>query len=257
MVNIARPRKHRNVCGLPGTNRFGPLGVKKDGSEFVTITIDQYETIRLIDLEGLNQQECSEQMDIARTTVQRIYSEARKKIAEALVGGKVLRIEGGDYKLCSGRGRFCARGNCNRSRRHEGRNMINIEEIKGEKKLMKIAIPVNEKSMKAKVSENFGRAEYFLIYDLDSKGNDFIDNKAASTPGGAGIIAAQTVVDSGVDVLITPRCGKNAADVLLAGGVKIYKSEDISVEENIEKLKEKELHLLEEIHSGFHKHEEK
>lgn len=173
MIKIARPRKHRNVCGLPGTDRFGPIGVRKYEDEFVTMTIDQYETIRLIDLEGLNQEECSGQMNIARTTVQRIYSEARKLIAESLVNGKVLRIEGGDYKLCNGRGKFCGRGNC-----HRGRNGINpIEDAKGEKKLMKIAIPVNEKSVEVNVSENFGRAEYFLIYDIESKEKEYIDNK--------------------------------------------------------------------------------
>lgn len=253
MIDIARPRKYRNVCGLPSSDRYGPLGMGKGQREFITMTIDQYETIRLIDLEGLTQEECSSQMNIARTTVQRIYSDARKILAESLVQGKVLKIEGGDYKICNGRGRFCGRGNCHGARK----NIDSLEKVKGEEKSMKIAIPVNKKSMETKVSENFGRAEYFLIYDLDSKENDYIDNKASSTPGGAGIIAAQTVVDSGVDALITPRCGKNAGDVLLAGGVKIYKSEDVSVNENIKKFIGEELQILEEIHSGFHNHEGK
>lgn len=74
--------------------------------------VDEYETIRLIDLEGLTQEECSDQMHIARTTVQRIYSEARKKLAESLVNGKVLSIEGGDYKLCNGSGGSCRSRSC-------------------------------------------------------------------------------------------------------------------------------------------------
>lgn len=116
VISIARPTKHRTVCGIPRTNSFGPIEFDDHDNEFITITIDQYETIRLIDLEGLTQEECSNQMNIARTTVQRIYSEARKKIAESLVEGKVLKIEGGDYKLCDGMGEFCGRGNCNKQR---------------------------------------------------------------------------------------------------------------------------------------------
>lgn len=83
------------------------------------MTVEEYETIRLIDLEGLTQEECADQMNIARTTVQGIYTEARKKIAESLVGGKVLKIEGGDYRLCDGSGPYCGRGGCRRHR-HAG-----------------------------------------------------------------------------------------------------------------------------------------
>lgn len=111
---MARPRKWRKVCCLPESNRFGPLDIPID--QFIIMTVDEYETIRLIDLEGLTQEECAEQMHIARTTVQRIYSDARKKIAESLVNGKLLRIEGGDYKLCNGLGKSCGSGSCHRQR---------------------------------------------------------------------------------------------------------------------------------------------
>ena len=64
------------------------------------MTVEEYETIRLIDLEGLTQEECAESMNVAQTTVQRIYNDARRKLAHSLVNGAVLKIEGGNYKLC-------------------------------------------------------------------------------------------------------------------------------------------------------------
>ena len=113
---IPRPKKWRKVCCLPESDRFGPLNLSINGEHFVTMTIDEYETIRLIDLEGFTQEECANHMHIARTTVQGIYNDARKKIAESLVNGKILRIEGGDYKLCDGDKKSCGGGGCRRYR---------------------------------------------------------------------------------------------------------------------------------------------
>ncbi len=113
---MARPRKGRNVCSLPDNNRFGPLNMRNKQDQVMIMAIDEYETIRLIDLEGLTQAECADQMHVARTTVQRIYSEARKKLAASLVNGMVLKIEGGDYKLCGGLEQRCGRGSCRRQR---------------------------------------------------------------------------------------------------------------------------------------------
>lgn len=115
---MARPRKWRKVCCLPENNRYGPLDTSINQTQFIVMTVDEYETIRLIDLEGLTQEECADQMHIARTTVQRIYRDARQKLAEFLVEGKILRIEGGDYKLCNGLGISCGRGSCRRHRKH-------------------------------------------------------------------------------------------------------------------------------------------
>lgn len=113
---MARPRKWRKICGLPRIDRFGPMNMEADAGSYVQLTLDEYETIRLIDLESLTQEECAEQMNVARTTVQGIYSEARRKIADSLVNGKVLWIEGGDYRLCDGLGPHCGRGSCRKNR---------------------------------------------------------------------------------------------------------------------------------------------
>lgn len=102
---MPRPIKGRNVCCLPRSARFGPLGQQvhqrrmQDG---VTMTVDEFETIRLIDYVGFTQEECAKQMDVARTTVQGIYALARKKLAQALVDSLTLTIEGGEYRLYGG-----------------------------------------------------------------------------------------------------------------------------------------------------------
>ena len=119
---------------------------------------------------------------------------------------------------------------------------------------MKIAMPVDEKTMDSNLCVSFGRTPYFLIYDTETKESIFIDNSAAASQGGAGIKAAQAVVDSQVGALITPRCGENAAEVFNAAKIKIYKMMNSSIKDNIAAFEEDTLSLLDEIHSGFHGH---
>lgn len=101
---MPRPRKCRKVCRLPKCSAFVPAQGGGDPGDAIVLTVDEYEALRLIDKEGFSQEQCGEYMNVARTTVQLIYASARKKTAEALVNGKALRIEGGDYRLCDGRG---------------------------------------------------------------------------------------------------------------------------------------------------------
>ncbi|MPN55684.1 hypothetical protein SDC9_203368 [bioreactor metagenome] len=117
---MSRPRKCRKVCCLPQSNRFGPFNGISHQMNVVMMTVDEYETIRLIDLENFTQEECAAQMHIARTSAQRIYNEARKKLADVLVNGKILRIEGGDYQLCDGLENTCRCGGCRRHRAMTG-----------------------------------------------------------------------------------------------------------------------------------------
>ncbi len=92
---MPRPRKRKKLGQKPAYNEFGPKGVPN--SSFIYLSLEEYETIKLIDHEFKNQEECASSMEIARTTVQKIYSEARTKIAEAIINGKTLIIEGSDY----------------------------------------------------------------------------------------------------------------------------------------------------------------
>ena len=81
---MPRPKKGRRVCEFPQTLRFSPEN-PAETAQPVTLTVEEYETIRLIDKEGLSQEECGEIMQVARPTVPQIYASARKKIADVLV----------------------------------------------------------------------------------------------------------------------------------------------------------------------------
>lgn len=117
---------------------------------------------------------------------------------------------------------------------------------------MKIAIPADEKILENEVCMSFGRAPYFYIYDTDTRNGEFIENKGAASPGGAGIKAAQIVVDHHADILITPRCGENAAEVFKATKIEIYKSTTGSIQDNINAYMDKKLVVLDKFHPGFH-----
>ena len=88
---MARPRKCRRICQMPRTTRFAP---EDGGAGEICMSLDEFESIRLIDLEHLQQEECALRMNVARTTVQSIYLSARSKLAEALVAGKSLAHRG-------------------------------------------------------------------------------------------------------------------------------------------------------------------
>jgi predicted Fe-Mo cluster-binding NifX family protein len=122
---------------------------------------------------------------------------------------------------------------------------------------MKIAIPVDEKMMTSTICQSFGRAPYFLVYDTESKESNFVDNSAAVSQGGAGIKAAQSLIDSKVNVLLTPRCGENAAEVLSTASIKIYQTIRFSIMDTIDDFQKDKLHVLDEIHPGLHGHEGK
>jgi len=113
---MPRPRKWKKVCCLPESNLYGPLNGPVINSQLIIMTVEEYETIRLIDLEGLTQEECAERMQVARATVQKIYNDARSKLAESLVNGDILKIEGGDYRLYEESEQLSGCGRCRRKR---------------------------------------------------------------------------------------------------------------------------------------------
>lgn len=95
---MSRPQRYRRICALPAHTRFKPDAASQ-GAE-VALTLDEYEAIRLMDHEGLTHEQCAEVMQVSRTTVTEIYAAARRRMAEALVEGRALVIDGGHVRLC-------------------------------------------------------------------------------------------------------------------------------------------------------------
>lgn len=101
---MPRPRKRRRVRGEPGVDYFKPQGVPLNQLGEVVLTVDEFEAIRLADMEGLPQTEAADEMEVSQPTFHRLVTSARQKVSRAIVEGKAIRIEGGHYRL-AGRGR--------------------------------------------------------------------------------------------------------------------------------------------------------
>ena len=96
---MPRPRHCRRVAQLPQANYYKPRGIPLSVLEEVTLSVDEFEAIRLTDLEGLYQADAAEKMSVSRQTLGRILESAHRKIADALVHGKALLIKGGPIEI--------------------------------------------------------------------------------------------------------------------------------------------------------------
>jgi len=96
---MPRPKKHRWVCCEPSVTFFKPRGIPLTDLQEVCLTIEELEAVRLKDLEGFDQEPSAAKMGISQPTLHRIVASAHKKIADALVNGKALRIDGGTYLI--------------------------------------------------------------------------------------------------------------------------------------------------------------
>lgn len=119
---MVRPTKERRIEFIPEIKYFKPAGIPMSQIKEVCLTMEEIEAVRLKDLEGLNQEEAAEKMNVSRPTFQRILVEARGKIAESLIKGKAIRFQGGDYKLsdnihCPRCGKDFKKNNFNEHRR--------------------------------------------------------------------------------------------------------------------------------------------
>lgn len=96
---MVRPRLCRRVGFNPNVTYFKPRGIPLVDLDEVILQIDEFEAVRLKDLENLEQEECAQKMNISQPTFHRLVLSARKKIADAIINGKAIKIEGGNYRI--------------------------------------------------------------------------------------------------------------------------------------------------------------
>jgi predicted DNA-binding protein (UPF0251 family) len=115
---MPRPFCCRRIAGRPAAPIFKPVGIPVLELDEVVVTLDEFEAMRLADLDGLYQEKAAEQMNVSRTTFSRIIDSAHRKMTDALVHGKALRIEGGPVQV---EGRRCCRRHDNGNKQEKER----------------------------------------------------------------------------------------------------------------------------------------
>lgn len=244
---MSRPKKSRTVCHFPRALSFVPTDYDSEKSA-VILSVDEYETIRLIDKEGLSQEQCGEQMNIARTTVQQIYASARKKLADVLVEGLSLKIDGGDFRICNG---TASRPGCKDCYKYQ----INRQYISQKGSYtMRIAVTYEN----GQIFQHFGHTEQFKVYNIkDGK----VESSEVVGTNGSGHGALAGVLNAlQVDTLICGGIGGGAQAALAATGIKLYGGVSGDADQAVNALLAGELSYDPDVHCdhpghGDHHHE--
>ncbi len=240
---MARPRRCRRICTEPAYDSFIPEGISC--GERVILTVDEYEVIRLIDLEKLTHEQCAKQMDISRTTVTEVYEAAREKIADSIVHGKPLLIAGGNYRLCDGSAvRFCQK----KCRKTEGTVRITAVRVKGANE-MRIAVTFEN----GEVFQHFGHTEQFKIYDVSDgqiTGEQVIDTNGSGHGALSGLLGGMEV-----DTLICGGIGQGAKVALAEAGIELYGGVTGQADDAVKAFLAGNLEYNSDIHCNHHGHE--
>ena len=206
---MPRPQRCRRICKEPEYRSFSPDGIS-NGSD-IRLSIDEFEVIRLVDHEKLTHEQCAAQMDISRTTVTEIYESARHKIAECLVDGKNLLIEGGNYRLCDGTAVNCCKKACKTTDISQNK----ITSAKGEH-IMRIAVTY-ENGM---IFQHFGHTSQFKVYDIED--GTIVKEFIVDTMGQGHGALAGFLFNNDVDALICGGIGGGAQNALRQAGIKLF-----------------------------------
>lgn len=204
---MPRPQRRRRICSEPEYVSFVPQGCAPAGE--TVLSLDEFEAIRLVDFEGRTHEQCAAQMDISRTTATEIYESARRKLADVLVNGRRLLIEGGSYRLCDGKAVHCCGRKCFRN----GEGFAIYE--KGDN-IMRIAVTYENGS----IFQHFGHTEQFKLYDVED--GKIVSEKVTDTNGTGHGALAGLLAEGGVDILICGGIGGGAQAALAQAGVKLY-----------------------------------
>lgn len=207
---MARPTRCRRICAEPAYDSFIPEGIST--GERTGLTLDEYEAIRLIDLQKCTHEQCARQMDISRTTVTELYESARYKIADSIVNGKALEISGGNYRFCDGTADFCCNTDCGRS---EETGCESIIRMKGEF-TMRIAVTYEN----GQIFQHFGHTEQFKIYEAED--GKVVKEEVVDTNGSGHGALAGFLKEKGVDTLICGGIGGGARNALAEAGIRLF-----------------------------------
>lgn len=188
---MPRPVSARIVrTGPLAANLYKPAGIPARELRETVLTVDQAEAIRLADLEGLYQEAAARRMGVSRQTFGRIIEEARRTVADAILNGKALRIEGGRI-------------------------------IMGEEDAMhrKIAVPTRN----GHVDAHFGHCEHFTIYGIE--GGSVVSEDRVESPDGCGCKSdiAAVLARDGVTLMLAGNMGDGVVRVLKARGIEVVR----------------------------------
>lgn len=232
---MARPFKKRRICALPRFEQFCPRRTDRDVPQ-ITMPVEEFETIRLMDYHGMTQQECAEQLGVARTTVQTLYTAARKRLAACLVEGRPLAIAGGNYELCQ------TTEACGCPHRHLRRCPY------GQKGTisMKLAITYDD----GQIFQHFGKTEKFKVYTVED-GKITESHVLGSNGAGHGALATLLQNES-IDTLICGGIGAGAQNALAQAGIRLFGGVIGDADEAAQALVEGRLSYDPAVHCDHH-----
>ncbi len=202
IVNLMpRPFCKRTIGLNPDANVFIPLGIPGRLLEEITLSLDEAEALRLADLEGLYQEAAARSMNVSRQTFGRIIESARKKVADAIINKKMLKIAGGIVQL-----------------KEEG------------EETMKIAVPTRGDQ----IDNHFGHCEKYSIFEIE--GNTIKGQSSLDAAEGCGCKSniASTLAGMGVRLMIAGGIGEGAIRVLASNGIKTIRGASGSVQKAVE-----------------------
>ena len=201
---MPRPQKARRICCYPDYWSFAPD--QDAANDTVTLSLDEFETIRMIDYFGKTQEQCAQEMNVARTTVTALYDAARKKLAQALVEGRRIVISGGSYTL---------------------KNTVSAEITRKGNRIMRIAVTYEN----GQIFQHFGRTEQFKLYDVaDGK---IIKEQIVGTNGAGHGALAGFLKNAEADVLICGGIGGGAQMAMQEAGISLYGGNSGSADEAV------------------------
>ena len=190
---MPRKQKCRRITEYPDYWSFSPD--TEQAARTLTLSLDEYETIRLIDYENKTQEQCAAEMEVARTTVTAIYDSARRKLADAIINGKRLVISGGHYRL----------------------DTVSKANIRSKGSItMRVAVTYEN----GEVFQHFGRTPQFKVYDIEN--NEVVGSKVIDTNGTGHGALAGFLKNMQADVLICGSIGGGAQIAMNEAGITLF-----------------------------------